>query len=78
METILDATLQALDFHHSPLGYLEERLLQFVDVTNKLELAIEPKNNDQLITDSKNEMIRKRLERAAKRKTRCNNLCTLV
>lgn len=40
-DTILDGTLQALGFHLSLLGYLEERVPRFVDVNNKLELAIE-------------------------------------
>lgn len=44
-ETISEGILQALDFHYSPLDYLKERVLWFVDVTDKLELAIKPKNN---------------------------------
>ena len=45
-ETILDAILQALGFHHSILGYLKEETPWFVDVIDKLELAIEPKDNN--------------------------------
>ena len=37
---IPNATLQAIGFYHSPLCYLEEGALRFVDVTNKLEIAI--------------------------------------
>ena len=72
---MLDATLQALGFHHSPLGYLEDGALQFVNVTDKLELTIEPEDDDQPIMDYKDEMTRKWLKRAAKKKPRCDNLC---
>ena len=77
-ETTPDATLQALNFHHSPLGYLEERAARFVDVTDKPKLVIEPEDNGQPITDSKDEKVRKELERTAKKKARRNNLYTLV
>ena len=77
-KTILDATLQALGFHYSPLGYLEEGTPQFVDVTDKPEFAIEPENDGQPITDSEDEKIRKGLERAAKRKAQRDNLYVLV
>ena len=73
METIPNATIRALSFHHSLLSCLEEGALQFIDVTDKLELTIEPKNNGQPITDSKDQKVRKRLERAAKRKARHDN-----
>lgn len=58
LETILDATLQALAFQHSPLDYLEERALRFVDVTNIPELAIELENDSQPITDSEDNKTR--------------------
>ena len=45
LEIILNATLQTLIFYHPPLSYLEKRASQFVEVTNKLELAIEPEDN---------------------------------
>ena len=77
-KTIPDATLQALAFYHSPLKYFEEKAPRFVDVTDKLELAIEPKVDNQPITDFKNEKVRKGLKRAAKRKARRNNLCVLL
>ncbi len=34
-ETSPDATLQALSFHYSPLGYLKERAPQFINVIDK-------------------------------------------
>ncbi len=79
LETILDTTLQALGFHYSPLGYLEEGAPRFVDVTDKRELAIkEPESDVQPITDSEDEKARKVSECAAKRKARCDNLCALM
>lgn len=53
LDIILDNTLQALDFYLFPLSYLEERVPQFVNVTDKPELAIKPgqEDNSQLITD---------------------------
>ena len=78
METIPDATLQALGFHHSPLSYLEEEIPRFVDVIDKSELVIKLEDNGQLITDSENEKVRKRLECVAKRKARRNNLRAFV
>lgn len=75
-ETISDAILQALSFHYFSLGYLKKRVPQFVDITNKLELAIEPKDDSQPIMDSEDEIARKEWERTAKRKTRHDNLST--
>lgn len=46
LDTISDGTLQALDFHFSPLGYLEKRGPRFIDVTDKSELVIELEDND--------------------------------
>lgn len=59
LDIILDNTLQALNFHFSLLGYLEKRALWFVDVTDNPDLMIEPVNNGQPITDSKDEKVRK-------------------
>lgn len=78
LDTILNNILQTLDFYHFPLDYLEKRVLQFVDVTDKLELAIELKDNSQPITNSKDEKTRKKLEHAAKKKAWCNNLYTFM
>ena len=78
METIPDATLQALDFHHSPLDYFEEGAPRVVDVTDKPELTIELEDNSQPITDSEDEKVRKSLECAAKKKTQRNNFCASV
>ena len=65
-------------FHHSPLGYLEEEKPQFVDITDKPELAIEPGNDDQPITDSEDEKTRKGLKHTTKRQARRDNLCNLL
>ena len=73
-ETILNAILQALNFHYSFLGYLEKAAPWFIDVIDKSKLAIESKDNGQPITDSEDEKMRKGLKRAAKRKTRRDNL----
>lgn len=45
-KTIPNATLEALGFYYSPLGYLEEEVPRFVKVTNKPELAIEPEDDN--------------------------------
>lgn len=77
-DTILNGIFQALGFHLSPLVYLEEGLPRFVNVTEEPKLAIEPKDNDRPITDSKDEKARKELEHIAKRKPRRDNLHTFV
>ena len=74
MDKILDNILRALDFHFSPLSYLEERELRFVDVTDNQDLIIEPVDNGQPITDSEDEKMRKQNKRAAKKKARLDNL----
>ena len=74
LEIILDPTLQALSFYYFLLGYLEEGVLWFIDVIDKLELAIELEDNGQPINDSENEKVRKRLECAAKKSVWRNNL----
>ena len=58
-DTIPDNTLQALDFHFSPLEYLEEGASWFVDITDNPYLTIEPVDNGQPITDSKDRRVRK-------------------
>ncbi len=74
-ETIPDATLRALGFHYSPLGYHKEGGPRFVDISDKLELEIEePEDNIQPITDSENKKARKGSEHAAMRKARRDNL----
>ena len=77
-DSILGATIQALGFHQFPLDYFKERAPRFVDLTDKLSLAIEPKDDGQPITNPKDENVRKKLECAAKKKARRNNLCALV
>ena len=74
LDTIPDNTLQALNFHLSLLSYLEERASWFVDVTDNPDLTIEPVDNSQPITDSKDEKIRKQNKCAAKKKAQLNNL----
>lgn len=78
LETISDVILQTLGFHHFPLDYLKERAPRFVDVTNKSELAIEPEDDVQPITDSKDVKVRKRLECTAKKNVRRNNFCSFI
>lgn len=78
LDIIPDNILQALDFHLSLLSYLKERALRFVDVTDNLDLKIEPIDNSQPITDSEDEKVRKLNKCVAKRKTQLNNLCTPV
>lgn len=50
--------------------------MQFVDITNKPELAIELEDNGQQIIDFEDEKVRKKLEHTAKRKIRRHNLGT--
>lgn len=67
-DTIRDNTLQALDFHFSPLSHLEEGALQFVNVTDVSDFMIELLDNGQPITDSKNEKVKKQNKLTAKKK----------
>ena len=78
LETIPNATLQALGFYYSPLGYLKKGTPRFADITDKPELKIKLENDNQPITKSMNEKARKRLDRAAKRNIRQNNLCASI
>lgn len=75
---ILDTTLKALYFHHSLLSYLKKRVLGSVDIINKLKLPINPKDNNQPITNSENKKMRKRLEYATKKNERHDNLCATI
>ena len=74
LDIILDDILQVLDFYLFLLSYLEEVVPQFIDVTNNSNLRIEPVDNSQSNRDFKNEKVRKKNKRAAKRKTKLNNL----
>lgn len=67
-DTIPDNTLQALDFYVFILGYYEKKVLRFIDITNKPELAIDfgQIDNSEPITDFQDEKARKVLERTAK------------
>ena len=67
-----------MDFYFSPLDYLEEGALRFVDITNNPDLTIEPMDNGQPITDSEDEKVRKQNKRTARRKTELNNLRAAV
>ena len=60
------------------MGYLKEEGPWFVDVIDERELAIQPEDKDQPITDTEDEKARKRLEHAAKKKAWRNNLCIPV
>ena len=74
LDIIPDNTLQALDFHLSPLDYLEKRVSRFVDVTNNSNLTIKPVDNGQPITDSKDKKVKKKNKHAAKKKAQLDNL----
>lgn len=80
LDPIPNGILQALGFHLSLLSYHEKRALQFLDGTDKPELAFKPDPGDksQLITDFKDEKLRKKLEHATKKKARCDNLYTSI
>lgn len=51
LETITNAILQVLGFYNFSLVYFKEKVLQFVDITDKLKLAIEFENNGEPIID---------------------------
>lgn len=74
MNTLLDNTFQALDFHLSPLGYFKERVPRFVNVNDNRDLMIEPVDNGQVITDSEDEKMRKQNKHTDKKKTQLDNL----
>lgn len=74
MDIIQNNILQALDFHLSLLGYLKERALRFVNVTDNLDLKIETVDNCQPITDSEDKKVRKQNKGVAKRKMQLDNL----
>ena len=68
-DTIPDGILQALSFHFSLLRRFQEGAPRFVNATDNPDLTIEPVDNNQPITDSKDEKVRKKNKCAAKRKT---------
>ena len=53
-------------------------MLWFINGTDNSDLMIEPVDNVQPITDSKDEKVRKQNKRAAKKKARLNNICILM
>lgn len=75
MEKIPNTILLALGFHYFSLNYLKEGIPRFINVTDKLELAIEPEDNSQLITDFEGEKVRKRLKHISEKKARQYNFC---
>lgn len=77
-KTMPYATLQALGFHYSLLDYLEKRAVWFINITDKPKLAIKPEDNNQPITDSEDEKVKKRLECATKKKVQRNTLCASI
>lgn len=80
MDDIADKTLQALGFHIFATGYLEKESSRFIDVTD-LELTAKPDvldNPNQVITDSKEKMVKKKNECAAKRKKQLAKLRTPI
>lgn len=78
MDTIPDSIFGALSFHFFPLGYLEEGALRFVDVTDNSDLTIEPVDNNQPITDSKDGKMRKQNKGAVMKKVQLDNLRALI
>lgn len=80
LDIIPDGILLVLGFQLFTLGYSEEGMTRFVDVTDEPKLTIERESvdNGQPITDSKNEKLKKKLEYAAKRKAKYNNQRALM
>lgn len=77
---LADETLRALGFHISVTGYLEKRSPRFTDVTDlemtaKLAVVNKP---GQVVTDSEEEVVKKKNEHTAKKKERLPKLHTLV
>lgn len=67
---IADESFRALDFHISVTGYLEKTFPHFTDITD-LKLNVEPTmvdNFGQVVTDSKEEVVKKKNKYIAKRK----------
>lgn len=58
-DTIPDNNLQALCFHFFSLGYFDQKVLSFVDVTDNPDLTIKPVENGQSITNSEDEKVKK-------------------
>lgn len=74
LDIIPDNILQALNFHFSSLGYLEEKVFWFVNITNNSDLTIELVDNSQPIINFKNEKVRKQNKCIAKKKAQLDNL----
>lgn len=80
IDVIANKTFQALGFYISATGYLEKGPPCFTDVTN-LELTAKPVVVDNLglvVTDSKEEVVKNKNKRAAKRKKRLKKLRALI
>ena len=80
MDDIADKILRALGFQISATGYLEEGSPHFIDVTD-LVLTAESAvvdNLGQVVTDSEEEVVKKKNKRAAKRKERFAKLCAPI
>ena len=80
IDDLVDETLRALGFHISATEYLEERSSRFTEVID-LELTSKPAvvdNPGQIVTDSKEEVVKKKNKRAAKTKERLTKFCALV
>ena len=80
IDDIADKTLQALSFHISATRYLEEGSPRFTDVTD-LELTAKlavVDNPGWVVTDSEEEVVKKKNKCTAKRKERLAKLCASV
>lgn len=81
IDNLIDETSQALSFHISATGYLEEVSLCFTNVID-LDLTVKPAaivdNPSQVVTNFKEEMIKKKNKCAAKKKERLIKVCALV
>ena len=79
-DDIVDKTLRALGFHISATRYFEEGSPRFINVID-LELTTKPAvvdNPGQVVTDSEEEVVKKKNKRTAKRKERLAKLCAPV
>ena len=80
MDDIADKTLQAHGFYISATGYLEKGSPRFIDV---IDLMLNAKltvmeNPGLVITDSEEELIKKKNKRTVKRKERLAKLCVPI
>ena len=79
-DDLANKTFRALGFYISTTGYLEERSLRFIDVTD-LELTTEPTvmdNAGQVVTDFKEEVVKKKNKHIAKKKSGLQNFMLLL